>query len=123
MAVPDGNADVRRRTTGEVIPGTEGITPGPAAPLGNRDLEFADLDQLDLTGATFKGSNLATADLSSANLTHADLSLADLTHANFVGRECNWHESSRNNRAGLHRLAAVLACLLVMACVCRQARC
>ena len=42
-------ADVFRWDNGQVIPGTEGITPGPGVQLNDRQLEYADL-RLNLTG-------------------------------------------------------------------------
>jgi hypothetical protein len=40
------HADIYRWGTGEVIPGTEGITPGPGVQLQNHELGFATLHDL-----------------------------------------------------------------------------
>jgi hypothetical protein len=62
-----GAADVRAqiyRVNGELIPGTEGITPGPSVQLDQRELRFAQLASLDLSAANFAESDLTSADLS-----------------------------------------------------------
>ena len=46
---------------GELIPGTEGITPGPGVRLENRDLRFAVLRGVDLTSSRFDFANLTEA--------------------------------------------------------------
>jgi len=43
-------SDVVRKDTGAVIPGTEGITPGPGVDLSVLDLSFAALNSRNLTG-------------------------------------------------------------------------
>ncbi len=88
-------ADVYRWDIGALIPGTEGITPGPGVQLDHRELEYANLSQKDLTGANFESSNLANAalyestlanaDLRGVNLTHAWLAFSTLTNANLRG--------------------------------------
>jgi len=88
LLVPSAaRADIYRWDTGEVIPGTEGIEPGPGATLDDMDLQFADLADVNLEGATFQRSNLSNANFRSsklkyANLDGADLSRSDLTKAN-----------------------------------------
>jgi len=95
------SAQIYNWDTGEVIPGTEGITPGPYMHLDHWDseghnLRFADLSgDLNLHGSSFKDSwldnawfmnaNLTDANFYSATLTNADLSGADLTDASFWG--------------------------------------
>lgn len=82
------HADIYRWDTGEVIPGTEGIEPGPGLTLDHRELAFANLssgwdpgDVKDLTGASFELSNLTNAWLSYSRLTNANLTGANLTNA------------------------------------------
>ena len=41
-----------------MIPGTEGITPGPGVQLHHMNLKYAALGGADLTGANFEGSDL-----------------------------------------------------------------
>ena len=52
-------ADIYRWDTGEVIPGTEGITPGPGVDLSHMELEYADLENRDLRGANLTDANLS----------------------------------------------------------------
>ncbi len=56
-------ADIDRWDNGAVIPGTEGIEPGPGVQLDHRDLEFASLGG-DLADANFSYSKLANARVS-----------------------------------------------------------
>ncbi len=79
------DADIYRWDNGQVIPGTEGITPGPGVQLYRMQLEYAKLNDANLTGASFFQSTLAHADLSGVNLTYADLWQGDLTAANLTG--------------------------------------
>ena len=72
-------AEIYRWDNGQLIAGTEGITPGPSAQLDHRDLTFANLRQLDLTGGTFEQSNLARAWLAAATLTEVNLTGAVVT--------------------------------------------
>jgi hypothetical protein len=96
-------ADIFRWDNGELIPGTEGITPGPGVGFDYcpwtclpRDLRFADFSGgLDLTEANFyptwldnsrfNGANLTGARLASASLRNADLSGTNLTNASLYG--------------------------------------
>ena len=104
------HADIYRWDNGELIPGTEGISPGPGVvlPLWNRDthnLRFADfaggldlhnarfgLSWLDnatfensrLVGAVLNNSVLTDANLSGANLTGASMHHSTLTHADLT---------------------------------------
>ena len=50
LAAPSAHGDIYNWMTGEVIPGTEGIEPGPGVQLHHMDLEYAYLDGTDLTG-------------------------------------------------------------------------
>ena len=104
-------ADIFRWDNGQLIPGTQGITPGPGVDLSRwsspeRNLRFADFSGgLDLTQANFSSSwldnsrfnganltrctsicrTLTNANLSGTNLTDAWLRVATLTNANFAG--------------------------------------
>ena len=75
-------ADIYRGDNGQLIKGTEGITPGPGVVLGHHELAFAALSERDLTGARFDFSNLTSAWLYSSTLTDANLAGANLTDAN-----------------------------------------
>jgi uncharacterized protein YjbI with pentapeptide repeats len=101
-------ADIFRWDNGQLIPGTEGITPGPGVDLGSasgqwnspqRNLRFADFSSgLDLTLAIFynswlddsrfNGANLTRANLDGASLTNADLSETNLTNASLGFAGC-----------------------------------
>jgi uncharacterized protein YjbI with pentapeptide repeats len=88
-------ADIFRWDNGKVIPGTEGITPGPGVRLVEMTLDLAQLNGLNLSGADFSRSNLAYANFansdlsrstfgelpSGASLVGANLSNANLTDA------------------------------------------
>jgi uncharacterized protein YjbI with pentapeptide repeats len=78
-------ADIFRWDNGQLIPGTEGITPGPGVQLDEFELEFAQFSQTNLSEATFQLANLNGADLSGANLTDAWLYGSKLTDANLSG--------------------------------------
>ena len=82
------NADVLNWQTNEVIPGTEGITPGPGVDfwaLNNDgfDLSFADFGGFDLTGGVFDNANLSNALFDGSNLQGASLEYTDLSDADF----------------------------------------
>ena len=96
------HADIYSWDNGQLIPGTEGITPGPGVQLDHMDLEYARLWGEDLTAArleasnlampvlwldrgAYRGSDLTQANLTGANLTNADLSSSTLTEANLTG--------------------------------------
>ena len=94
-------ADIFRWDNGQLIPGTQGITPGPgvnlSSPMGQwsspqRNLRFSDFSGgLDLSQTSFYrswldnsrfiGANLTRASLGYSTLTNADLSGANLTNA------------------------------------------
>lgn len=77
------------------IEGTEGITPGPGVQLDNRNLEFARLSRMDLSGGNFANSNLrfswftrttlTNSNFHGANLENANMRGADLENANLTG--------------------------------------
>jgi hypothetical protein len=58
-------ADIYRWDNFQLIPGTEGITPGPGVVLDHHELAFAALSERNLTGAHFEFSNLTNANLQS----------------------------------------------------------
>ena len=79
-------AQIFTSNTGQLIPGTQGITPGPGVDLSGwntpgHQLENAALGSIDLTGATFYASDLTGALLRSSTLTNANFSGANLTNA------------------------------------------
>ena len=73
---------VFRWDNSQLIPGTEGIAPGPGVQLDHRELAFASLWRQDLSGSRFDLSNLTSADLSESILTGASLNSANLTSVN-----------------------------------------
>src|SRR5688572_14220084 len=78
-------ADIYRWDNGQLIPGTEGITPGPGVVLDHHELAFAALFERNLTSARFDFSNLTSARLGGSTLTSATLSGANLTAADLDG--------------------------------------
>jgi uncharacterized protein YjbI with pentapeptide repeats len=77
------HADIYRWDNGQLIPGTEGITPGPGVQLDHHELAYAALFQKDLTDARFDFSNLTNAALAHSTLTNANLTGAVVTGADF----------------------------------------
>jgi uncharacterized protein YjbI with pentapeptide repeats len=84
-------AQIYRWDNNMLIPGTQGITPGPGVDLSGwntagHQLEFADFGfqpgTIDLTSASFANSDLASAFFNSVTLTSANLTGANLTNAN-----------------------------------------
>jgi uncharacterized protein YjbI with pentapeptide repeats len=79
-------ADIFRWDNGQLIPGTEGITPGPGVNLSYFSLPFANFfGGLDLTEANFFDSSLDNTRLNGANLTRANLTYVSLTNADLSG--------------------------------------
>jgi uncharacterized protein YjbI with pentapeptide repeats len=91
-------AQIYNDQTGQMIPGTQRITPGPGVDLNGwntpgHELEFANLVSIDLTNASFAtsdltyasflGSTLENSDFTNANLTNCNLSAASIDSANF----------------------------------------
>jgi uncharacterized protein YjbI with pentapeptide repeats len=78
-------ADIYRWDNGQVIPGTEGITPGPGVRLDRVNLDFADFRSADLTGASLVNSRLSRANLANSNLSRSAFRHSTLTDANLIG--------------------------------------
>ena len=76
-------ADIYRWDNGQVIPGTEQVTPGPGVILDHHELSYADLTNHDLTDSRFEYSNLTNAQLYQSTLTNANLGGAVVTGADF----------------------------------------
>lgn len=92
LATVTVHADIYRLDNGQVIPGTEGITPGPGIDLSggwnndSHNLRYADFSGgLDLSGAKFATSWLDFADFQGADLVDADLSYSALANARLTG--------------------------------------
>jgi uncharacterized protein YjbI with pentapeptide repeats len=83
-------AGIFRWDNGELIPGTEGITPGRRIDLsswntGSHSLRFADFSRQRLWEAKFNLSWLDRARFSDANLARADFTESTLAGANLTG--------------------------------------
>jgi uncharacterized protein YjbI with pentapeptide repeats len=78
-----GLADIFRWDNGGLIPGTQGIEPGPGVQLTNRQLQYARFSQTNLTGANFASSDLTQGRFYDSTLDDANLSGAILSGANF----------------------------------------
>ena len=86
-ALADIYYDYLSTSQGQVIPGTQGITPGPGIDLSGwntlgHQLEFANLQYINLTNASFATSDLANASFNSSTLTNANFTNATLTNSN-----------------------------------------
>jgi uncharacterized protein YjbI with pentapeptide repeats len=79
----DVQADIFRWDNGQLIPGTEAITPGPGVQLNDRQLIYASVGSTDLSNANFSNSNLTNAYLHESTLTGANLSGAVVKWAGF----------------------------------------
>ena len=117
-------ADIKNWQTGQTIPGTEGIVPGPDLNLDNRNTEarnlrYADLSPgLDLSNsdmhdswfdfARFKGSNLFQSSFSGARLTGADFTDALIVDVNFGGSDFTKEQLYSTASYKNHNLAGVL---------------
>ena len=87
-ATPPARAGILRWDNGQLIPGTEGITPGPAVDLSRWNtaafnLRFADFASQSLSRASFLESWLDSASFAGTDLTDADFFQATLTNADF----------------------------------------
>src|SRR5688500_16359674 len=76
-------ADIFRWDDGKLVPGTQGLTPGPGVQLDHRELPFASLLDLKLTGANFNSSKLSFARFTRSTLTGTDFSGANVAGARF----------------------------------------
>ncbi len=91
LVAPPARADIFRWDNQELIPGTEGITPGPGMQfLGwnseDHNLRYADFSGgLDLNSSWFYSSRLDNARFTAANLTGARLEETTLTDADLSG--------------------------------------
>ena len=116
MSLPAAaQADIFRWDNGQLIPGTEGITPGPGVQLDHHELAFAVLYHLDLTDSRFDFSNLTNADLRESKLTSANLTEAVVTGAFFPTphRVASRRPSSTRPRAIKRRTSAELDSVLI----------
>ena len=80
--VGPAGADIFRWDNGQLVPGTEGIKLGPDVRLQSLGLVFADMRDLDLSGA-----NLRRAILTDAKFTNSDLTSANLRDAFLQGTD------------------------------------
>ena len=91
VAASSGQADINNWQTGETIPGTEGITPGPGIYLSGRNSDSRNLRYADFAGGAdlhrsrFYHSWLDNARFTQANLTNANFDRARLTNADLSG--------------------------------------
>ena len=92
LAARSATAQITRWNTGQVIPGTVGITPGPGVNLSGwnsdaHNLRYGQLSYdpavLDLSGANFSGSWLDNASFGYTALANANLSGSVIKGANF----------------------------------------
>ena len=116
MSLPAAaQADIFRCDNGQLIPGTEGITPGPGVQLDHHELAYAVLYHLDLTDSRFDFSNLTNADLRESKLTSANLTGAVVTGAFFPTphRVASRRPSSTRPRAIKRRTSAELDSVLI----------
>jgi uncharacterized protein YjbI with pentapeptide repeats len=82
-------ADILNWQTGQVIPGTEPITPGPGVDISGwnaaaHNLDYAALSDLDLTSATLSWNWFNYADFKGTNLTGAWLLESVVANADFT---------------------------------------
>ena len=98
--IPLSQADIVRWDNRELIPGTQGLTPGPAAQLDGKYLAFADLDGANLAFANLQSANLQHARLRSSVLTDANLSQANLAAADVVAANIAGADVSAANLTG-----------------------
>jgi uncharacterized protein YjbI with pentapeptide repeats len=68
---------------GAIIPGTEGMTPGPSTSFDGLILRDADLRFVDLTGSSFVGAGINRASFFGSTLLDVDFSEARITDVNF----------------------------------------
>jgi uncharacterized protein YjbI with pentapeptide repeats len=103
-------ADIFRWDNGQLIPGTEGITPGPGVNLSYLSLPFADFSGgLDLTEANFVDSSLDNSRFNGANLTRADLRYVSLTNADLSGTDLSGASLGGSTLTSANFASAVVA--------------
>jgi uncharacterized protein YjbI with pentapeptide repeats len=81
LLAPLSHGSIHRWDTQQVIPGTEGVFPVPGAQLDHLALQYANLRDRDLNGASFEEADLSHADLTSANLRKGNLLRTNLAYA------------------------------------------
>src|SRR5690349_20512466 len=79
------SADVFRWDNGQLLPGTEGITPGPNVDLSAKFLRYAELRDVDLTRANFEDSVLRNARFWNSNFLVTIFQDANIREADFRG--------------------------------------
>ncbi|MCA9212054.1 MAG: pentapeptide repeat-containing protein [Planctomycetales bacterium] len=95
----NSNADIFRWDNGELIPGSEGVEPGPAAQLthwntNDRNLQYADFENGTLADSQFtfswlQNANFSNADVRNSSFRRAQLQDADFTNAIIAGAAFN----------------------------------
>ena len=83
------HADILRWDNGELIPGSEGIEPGPATQLSQwnsaeRNLQYADFESENLANSQFAFSWLQNAKFNNADLRNSSFRRAQLQDADFT---------------------------------------
>jgi uncharacterized protein YjbI with pentapeptide repeats len=78
-------ADIYRWDTGALVPGSEGIEPGPGVRLDQLNLEYAKLRSQNLTGASFFVTTLTNADFTGTSV--IGINLTGTTQHGFTKRE------------------------------------
>ena len=83
LFVTNSNADIKNWQTGQTLPGSEGITPGPGIDLRNwnlssKNLKYANLAGMDLRNSIFLNSWLDNASFSGSHLANANFYVARL---------------------------------------------
>lgn len=86
------SAQIYSLQTNQVIPGTENITPGPGVDLSNwnitgHTLEYAELRDVDLTGANFSNSDLTDATFFFSTLANANFAGATIQNVSFFATD------------------------------------
>lgn len=96
------SADIVDWSTGQIINGTQGITPGPEVDLScwnteTHNLRYGLLEQCSLTDADFSFSWLNFARFNGSNLSGAKFKSADISHATFEGAIITNTDFSKSN--------------------------
>ena len=82
--VSPGFADIFRWDNNQLIPGTEGIVPGPGIRLAEFQLQYANLSSANLFDSTLNNSHLSFALFSDSDLSFTQGIDADLTNTDFT---------------------------------------